>query len=89
MTAEELITKIVLGTVTDADCQAFTPTFQVLCNLLTSSRKILEDFGYHVSSKGTMFGPSKYSYFRYNMILDDHTNGYKLTIHGSNRSYYE
>lgn len=79
MAEEELLTKFILGTVTNVDCQRYTHSFNILCGFIRDSRNILESFGFKVSSAGTMLGPKDHWTFMYN-IDTIRPSGYKLTI---------
>lgn len=48
-TDSDLITKIVLGTVTDKDFQSVTPVFDSMQDIIELSRAVLEDFGFYVN----------------------------------------
>lgn len=82
MKAEELLTKFILGTVIDEDCQAYTQSAEDIWSLIRKSRKVLEEFGFEVTTDGTQLGPNDYSWVNYKYFLAKTQNGdgYRLML---------
>lgn len=79
MPLSELLSKIITETVTNEDFQAFTTSNLIMSNTLKGSRDILEQFGFKVSTSGTMFGPLEQWAFKYSLIPAG-KKGYRLQI---------